>query len=61
MYFYLQQLSPSALDSSLNPSALREKPMFYLTFVWVYILGYMWRGLFKIGFREYVWPLLSRK
>lgn len=47
---YLQELQPSTIDSSLDPDALQPKALATLGFVWLYILAYMWRGLFKAGF-----------
>lgn len=49
---YLQELQPSTIDPSLDPDALQPKALATLGFVWLYILAYMWRGLFKAGFRE---------
>lgn len=49
---YLEELQPATINTSLDPDALRPKALAALAFVWLYILGYMWRGLFKAGFRE---------
>ncbi|CDJ68316.1 transporter, putative [Eimeria necatrix] len=47
---YLEELQPATINTSLDPDALRPKALAALAFVWLYILGYMWRGLFKAGF-----------
>ena len=49
---YLQELQPSTLDPTLDPDALQPKALATLAFVWLYILAYLWRGLFKAGFCE---------
>ncbi|CDJ59225.1 transporter, putative [Eimeria maxima] len=56
---YLEELQPSTLDSSLDPDALRPKALSTLAFVWLYILAYMWRGLFKAGFPSAILMIIA--
>ncbi|CBZ49822.1 sodium-and chloride-dependent GABA transporter 3,related [Neospora caninum Liverpool] len=49
-YYYLKELQPSTIDSSINPDQLQGKYIGAVALVWLYILAYIWRGLFKLGF-----------
>ncbi|EPT32392.1 Sodium:neurotransmitter symporter family protein [Toxoplasma gondii ME49] len=49
-YYYLKELQPSAVDPSINPDKLQGKYIATVAVVWLYILAYIWRGLFKLGF-----------
>ncbi|KAL8455160.1 hypothetical protein Emag_000997 [Eimeria magna] len=56
---YLQELQPSTLDPNLDPDALQPKALATLAFVWLYILAYMWRGLFKAGFPSAILMIIA--
>ncbi|KAL8425737.1 hypothetical protein Efla_003115 [Eimeria flavescens] len=56
---YLQELQPSTLDPTLDPDALQPKALATLAFVWLYILAYMWRGLFKAGFPSAILMIIA--
>lgn len=56
---YLEELQPSTLDPTLDPDALRPKALATLAFVWLYILAYMWRGLFKVGFPSAILMIIA--
>ncbi|PFH31796.1 Sodium:neurotransmitter symporter family protein [Besnoitia besnoiti] len=49
-YYYLKELQPSTIDKDVNPDRLQGKFIGAVAFVWLYILAYIWRGLFKLGF-----------
>ncbi|KAL8273837.1 hypothetical protein Esti_002160 [Eimeria stiedai] len=56
---YLRELQPSTLDPTLDPDALQPKALATLAFVWLYILAYMWRGLFKAGFPSAILMIIA--
>ncbi|CDI82783.1 transporter, putative [Eimeria praecox] len=56
---YLEELQPSTLDNNLDPDALRPEALATLAFVWLYILAYMWRGLFKAGFPSAILMIIA--
>ncbi|KAL8436176.1 hypothetical protein ACSSS7_001906 [Eimeria intestinalis] len=56
---YLQELQPSTLDPTLDPDALQPKALVTLAFVWLYVLAYMWRGLFKAGFPSAILMIIA--
>ncbi|XP_026191807.1 sodium- and chloride-dependent betaine transporter [Cyclospora cayetanensis] len=57
--YYLQELQPSTVNPDLDPDLLRPKALATLAFVWLYILAYMWRGLFKAGFPSSILMIIA--
>ncbi|KYF41347.1 transporter [Toxoplasma gondii ARI] len=49
-YFYLSRLVPEVLDPTVSPNVLQANHVASMGVVWSFVLAYVWRGLFKIGF-----------
>ncbi|CBZ49821.1 transporter, related [Neospora caninum Liverpool] len=49
-YFYLSRLVPDVLDPTVSPNSMQGNHVASMGVVWAFILAYVWKGLFKIGF-----------
>ncbi|PFH31795.1 hypothetical protein BESB_022870 [Besnoitia besnoiti] len=49
-HFYFSRLEPAEIHSNVNPSTLEPTNVASISIVWAFVLAYIWKGLFKIGF-----------
>lgn len=49
-HYYLSVFEPDVLDPDLSPNSLMLKDVVIVAVVWLLVLCYIWRGLFKLGF-----------